>query len=95
MLGVRLDKETEEKLERLARETNRSKSYYVKEAIAEYLTEKEDTLLALARIERGEKPLNTEEMWRTLGWDVPPAAGATKPKAAKKRVDASRAKKSP
>ena len=95
MLGVRLDKETEKKLERLARETNRTKSYYVKEAIAEYLAEKEDTLLALARLEKGEKPVGTEEMWRALGWDEPPEAGAATPKATKERVAAGRAKKRP
>jgi len=68
MIGVRLDKETEERLERLARETHRSKSHYVKEAIAEYLAEKEDVLLAMARLEKGERPLSTDELWESLGW---------------------------
>ncbi len=71
MLGVRLDKETEQKLDRLARETHRTKSYYVKEAIAEYLAEKEDVLIAMARLEKREKPLTTGEMWKALGWDGP------------------------
>ena len=79
MLGVRLDKETEEKLDRLARETHRSKSYYVKEAIAEYLAEKEDLLIALARVEKGEKGLTTDEMWKALGWDGADG-GAERPK---------------
>lgn len=69
MLAVRLDKETEEKLEKLARETHRSKTFYVKEALAEYLAEKEDLLIALARLEKREPPLTTEEMWKALGWD--------------------------
>lgn len=33
MLGVRLEPELEQRLERLARETGRTKSYYAKEAI--------------------------------------------------------------
>ena len=78
---------------RLARETHRSKSYYVKEAIARYLSEKEDALLALARLEKGEKPLGSEEMWRALGWDGARAADTPKPRAAKKRVAAARAKR--
>ncbi len=68
MIGVRLDKETEERLERLARETHRSKSHYVKEAIAEYLAEKEDVLLAMARLEKGERPVSADELWESLGW---------------------------
>ena len=83
MLGVRLDKETEERLERLARETHRSKSYYVKEALVEYLAEKEEALIALARLEKGEKPLSTDELWRALGWDNPQPQSAKPPKAAK------------
>jgi RHH-type rel operon transcriptional repressor/antitoxin RelB len=74
MLGVRLDKETEERLARLARETHRSKSYYVKEALVEYLAEKEEALLALARLEKGQRPLSTEELWASLGWSRPDEA---------------------
>jgi RHH-type rel operon transcriptional repressor/antitoxin RelB len=88
MLGVRLDKETEEKLDRLARETHRSKSYYVKEAIAEYLAEKEDTFLALARLEKAETPMETEQVWRALGWEAPSGAkdaGATRRAATRRR----------
>jgi len=76
MLAVRLDKQTEEKLNRLARETRRSKSYYVREAIAEYLAEKEDLLIALSRLEKGEKPLSTEELFNDLGWEVPADAAS-------------------
>jgi RHH-type rel operon transcriptional repressor/antitoxin RelB len=70
MLGVRLDKDTEERLDRLARETHRTKSHYVKEAIAQYLAEKEDTLIALARLEKRAPPLTTKEMWKVLGREV-------------------------
>jgi len=79
MIGVRLDKNVEGRLQRLARDTHRSMSYYVKEAIAEYLSEKEDTLLALSRLEQAKKPMTTEEMWAAVGWN-----GETEKKSAKR-----------
>ncbi len=54
MLAVRLDEQTEARLNKLAEETGRSKSYYVKQAIAAYLLDREDYLLALAALEREE-----------------------------------------
>ncbi|MEJ2369110.1 MAG: ribbon-helix-helix domain-containing protein [Acidobacteriota bacterium] len=79
MIGVRLDKETEERLERLAKETHRSKSHYVKEAIADYLAEKEDILLAMARLEKGEKPVSAEALWESLGWEQDHESEVKKP----------------
>ena len=67
MLAVRLDPETENKLNRLANETGRSKSYYVKQAIANYLEEREDYLLALAVLERDEPRKPLAEVRRELG----------------------------
>jgi RHH-type transcriptional regulator, rel operon repressor / antitoxin RelB len=67
MLAVRLDPETEEKLNRLAHETGRSKSYYVKQAIADYLEEREDYLLALAVLERDEPRKPIAEVRKDLG----------------------------
>lgn len=55
MLSVRLTTEQEAMLERLARETGRSKSYYVKRALDEFLTDRADYLLALSAIERDER----------------------------------------
>jgi predicted transcriptional regulator len=37
MLGIRLEPELEEKLDSLAKETGRSKSYYARQAIRQYL----------------------------------------------------------
>lgn len=51
MLAVRLTPDLEARLARLARETRRSKSHYVKEALARYLDEREEELLDLARRE--------------------------------------------
>ena len=67
MLAVRLDPEIEEKLNRLAQETGRSKSYYVKQAIADYLEEREDYLLALAVLERNEPRTPIAEVRKNLG----------------------------
>ncbi|TVQ23899.1 MAG: ribbon-helix-helix protein, CopG family [Spirochaetaceae bacterium] len=67
MLAVRLDPETENKLNRLAHETGRSKSYYVKQAIESYLEEREDYLLALAVLERDEPRKPIAEVRKDLG----------------------------
>ncbi len=67
MLAVRLDRETEDKLNRLAQETGRSKSYYVKQAIENYLEEREDYLLALAVLEREEPRKPIAEVRKELG----------------------------
>ena len=67
MLAVRLDHSTEDKLSNLARETGRSKSYYVKQAIEGYLEEREDYLLALAVLERNEPRKSLAELRKELG----------------------------
>jgi RHH-type rel operon transcriptional repressor/antitoxin RelB len=67
MIGVRLDPELEAKLEKLARKTGRSKSYYVREAIRRYLEDREDYLLGIAVLERNEPAISLEELERRLG----------------------------
>jgi len=42
MLSVRLDKELEERLDKLSLKTNRSKSFYVKQALESYLSDMDD-----------------------------------------------------
>jgi RHH-type rel operon transcriptional repressor/antitoxin RelB len=46
MVAVRIPKEIEERLDRLAKKTGRTKTYYVREAILEHLDELEDIYLA-------------------------------------------------
>jgi RHH-type transcriptional regulator, rel operon repressor / antitoxin RelB len=56
MLAIRLPQSIEKRLEKLARRTGRTKTYYVREAILEHLEELEDLYLAdraLERIRRG------------------------------------------
>ncbi|MBW1893033.1 MAG: TraY domain-containing protein [Deltaproteobacteria bacterium] len=51
MLALRLPEEVEKRLIRLAKITNRTKSYYAREAIVRHLTDLEDIYLAEVRLE--------------------------------------------
>lgn len=51
MLTIRLPKEIEERLDRLAKATGRTKSYYVRQAIIERLEALEDIYIAEKRLE--------------------------------------------
>ena len=55
MLGVRLPEDLDRRLSELASETKRPKSYYVKEAILEYLDVHESTYKAIAEYEKEKK----------------------------------------
>lgn len=71
MMTIRLPEKMEQRLSQLAKETHRTKSYYIKRAIEEFLEEREDYLLALAameRYERGEeKAIPFEEILKKYG----------------------------
>ncbi len=67
MLGVRLEPDLESKLEKLAKKTGRSKSYYARQAIRQYLEDREDYLLGIAVLERNEPTISLEELERRLG----------------------------
>lgn len=67
MLAIRLDHDTEERLNRLARKTGRTKTYYAREAIQEHLDDLEDTYLAIERIEKPDQLYSMEEAKRELG----------------------------
>jgi RHH-type rel operon transcriptional repressor/antitoxin RelB len=70
MLGVRLEPELEKRLERLAKKTGRTKSFYAKEAIRQYVEDREDYLLAVEVSKRNEKTFSLEEVRRKLGLDA-------------------------
>lgn len=58
MLAIRLPQNIEKRLERLARRTGRTKTFYAREAILQHLDELEDLFLAedvLERIRSGEE----------------------------------------
>jgi len=67
MLGVRLEPDIEKRLERLAKKTGRTKSYYAKEAIRQYIEDREDSLLADEILSRNEPTFTLEEVRRELG----------------------------
>jgi len=67
MLALRLNPEIEERLDRLAKKTGRTKSYYAREAILEHLDDLEDTYLALQRLERPARTFSAKEVKRDLG----------------------------
>jgi RHH-type rel operon transcriptional repressor/antitoxin RelB len=59
MLAIRLPPSIERRLEKLAKRTGRTKSYYVREAILQHLEDLEDLYLAehaLDRIRNDEEP---------------------------------------
>ena len=62
MLGIRLDADTEERLERLAKQTGRTKSYYAREAIRTFLEDREDYLVGLAALEKRDPRISLEDL---------------------------------
>lgn len=73
MLAIRLPEEIEKRLDALAKETGRTKSFYVREAILEHLDDLEDIYFAekeLADIRAGRvKTIPHEEMMRRYGME--------------------------
>lgn len=67
MLSVRLSPSQQSALEKLAKETGRSKSYYVKVALDQFLEDRADYLIALAAIERDERRYGSADVRRELG----------------------------
>ena len=71
MLAIRLPAEIEARLENLAKLTGRTKTFYAREAILEYLEDMEDLYLAeqvLADIQAGRsKTYTIEEVKKQLG----------------------------
>lgn len=51
MLAVRISKDVEDRLKNLAKSTGRTKSFYVKQAIFQYLDSQEKNILKNAAIE--------------------------------------------
>ena len=69
LVAVRLPDELENKLEHLSQETGRSKSYYMKKALEKYLEDREDYLLAIARLEESNPRIPYSKMRKELGLD--------------------------
>lgn len=67
MLAVRIPADIENRLEELARKTGRTKTYYVREALTEYLADLEDHYLAEERLRENRPAIPLDEVERTLG----------------------------
>jgi len=67
MISVRLDSELENRLNAIAKLTNRSKSFFIKEALREYLEDIEDVLEAKERFSDPKREIITlEELKKEL-----------------------------
>ncbi len=69
MLAIRLPERIHRRLEALARKTNRTKTYYAREAILTHLDELEDYYLAVRRLEKNLPSIPLEEVERQLGME--------------------------
>lgn len=69
MLAVRLDKALEERLERLAATTGRTKTFYAREAIEAHLDDLEDFYLAEERLRhfRDDQAISLADLKADLG----------------------------
>jgi RHH-type rel operon transcriptional repressor/antitoxin RelB len=62
MLAIRLSEDIEQRLQVLSQKTGRTKTYYAREAILEFLEDMEDKYLALDRLENIQKTWSQEEL---------------------------------
>lgn len=69
MISVRLSEDVERRLASLAEKTGRSKSYYVRLAVEEFLEDREDYLMALSALERGAARVPLDQVVKELGLD--------------------------
>jgi RHH-type transcriptional regulator, rel operon repressor / antitoxin RelB len=67
MLAIRLSPDIEKRLEELSRKTGRTKTYYAREAIVEYLDDLEDYYLAMNRLRSPGKRWTMDEVEKELG----------------------------
>jgi RHH-type transcriptional regulator, rel operon repressor / antitoxin RelB len=73
MLAIRLPKELEDRLADMAKKTGRTKTFYAKEAILNYLEDLEDAYIAEKAIEEfeksGRKTIPFAEVLKRYGMD--------------------------
>jgi len=71
MLAIRLPEKIEKRLDRLAKRTGRTKTYYAREAILQHLDELEDIYVAEQRLEAvrsgRSRPIPLEKVMRRYG----------------------------
>ena len=67
MLAIRLAPQIEQRLERLAKKTGRTKTYYAREAILEHLEDLEDYYMPVEALQNPGRIYSAEEAKRELG----------------------------
>lgn len=69
-ISIRVSDELESRLDNLARETGRSKTHYVRQALESFLEDREDYLLAISVLEHNEPTVSLEDLERDLGLNI-------------------------
>jgi RHH-type transcriptional regulator, rel operon repressor / antitoxin RelB len=69
MITVRLPKELEMQLDNVATKTHRSKSYYIRKALEQFLEDREDYLLAVAHLEEKNPRISYKKIRNDLRLD--------------------------
>jgi len=67
MLAISLDSALEERLDRLAKKTGRTKTFFAREAIEQHLEDLEDYYLALEAVKNPGRVYTADEAKRELG----------------------------
>ena len=67
MTAVRLSEATEKRLDRLARKTGRTKSFYLRKALEQHLEDMEDYYLGIQALEKTKRVYSKQEAKRELG----------------------------
>lgn len=67
MITLRIPKDAEDKLVKLVNKTGKSKSYYARRALLDFLQDKEDYDIAMARVKKGRPTITIDEAERRLG----------------------------
>jgi len=68
-IAIRLSPELDKRLDALAKKTHRSKSYYAREAIENYIEDLEDYYLGIAILENPGNIYTSEEVRKMCGLD--------------------------
>jgi len=67
LLAVRVPEELESRLGNLAEKTGRSKSFYIRKALEQFIEDQEDYLLAVSVLKENNKSFSLEEVKQDLG----------------------------
>jgi RHH-type rel operon transcriptional repressor/antitoxin RelB len=67
MLAIRISEDLEQRLTRLSEKTGRTKSYYARKAIQEFIEDREDYLLAISVLEQKNPTISLDEWSKKNG----------------------------